>query len=752
LKKKGNKNNQKMALNRADEMKKVFKLPMLPGNSYGEELLRKNFRKAQILGRGERGTTNEVPIDFDALQVTQSVKGATASLSETGKSDPALTLDRKVLRFYSYFKEGVHESTYERERVRRCIIFYHLEDDTVSVSEVRTDNSGMPQGGLIKRHQVQNITFEQFNIGYDVSIYGKVFHITDCDEFTRAFLGGVGITVPAAESELRDEYTSKREAANKRGPKPANVEFQKAKMTAQEVKSTTQFLANDRKVLKFRAVWDDTASLNGLMRYFNVYYFLADDTIEVIEESETNSGRDPFPSFVRRQKCPKIAEGTKFENPTASLTFGKRKETIASYTDADLYVGATLLLFGRKLFLYSCDAATEQHLRTKYGVTDFTPIDVRPPPPQRAKREPPPHNGFGDEDDALGSWKNLVLKPPKRDMQKYMTNVGNVLKFELKLDTKDMCDEIRRFVLTYYLSDDTVSIFEPAVRNSGIVGGKFLQRGKIRNPETNENFKANEFFVGGTIKINNHVFNIISSDEKSMQFMEQNSKQYPKSDINIIMCKLRAMVASKKSGLQEAFRNADVNGSGSLEFDELCGIFKSLDLPVTQQESLTVMRYFDRNNDSSISYEEFASRLAAEGPSASNESWQALYEKDCQSLAAEEAFLQRTQQRKETVQSTKAAYTARDFIDKYQQRKQLFNTTLQQICDYSPDGRIGPEQFRVVCNEKLQLGFNDEQLNAMCEKLFPPTLRRATYAEFVKLLNGTSCHEHNVSKIISSRQ
>eukprot|EP00759_Apiculatamorpha_spiralis_P021134 PhF_6_TR26168/c0_g1_i2/m.37158 len=386
-----------MALNRADEMKKVFKLPMLPGNSYGEELLRKNFRKAQILSRGERGATNDVPIDFDALTVTQSIKGGATNTSAVGggtlsgsrtsnASNPETSLERKVLRFYSYFKEGVHESAQERERVRRCIVFYHLEDDTVSVSEMRSDNSGMPQGALIKRHQISNITFDQFNIGYDVKIYGKVFHITNCDDFTRSFLQGVGITVPEPETDARDEYTSKREAASKRAPKPPNVEFQKAKMTAQEVKATTQFLANDRKVLKFKAVWDDTSSLNGDKRYYNFYYFLADDTIEVIEESENNSGRDPFPSFVRRQKVPKVETG-KFENPSASLTFANRKETVASYTDADLRVGATLVIFGRKFFLYECDAATEEYLRSTYGLTDFAPIAIKPQPVPRPKRE-----------------------------------------------------------------------------------------------------------------------------------------------------------------------------------------------------------------------------------------------------------------------------------------------------------------------------------------------------------------------------
>ena len=39
----------------------------------------------------------------------------------------------------------------------------------------------------------------------------------------------------------------------------------------------------------------------------------------------------------------------------------------------------------------------------------------------------------------------------------------------------------RRFVITYYMADDTLAIFEMAQKNNGIMPGKFLKRGKQRN-------------------------------------------------------------------------------------------------------------------------------------------------------------------------------------------------------------------------------------------------------------------------------
>lgn len=40
-------------------------------------------------------------------------------------------------------------------------------------------------------------------------------------------------------------------------------------------------------------------------------------------------------------------------------------------------------------------------------------------------------------------------------------------------------DAERRFVLSYFLADDTLSVFEPPVRNSGIVGGRYLERTRV---------------------------------------------------------------------------------------------------------------------------------------------------------------------------------------------------------------------------------------------------------------------------------
>lgn len=47
--------------------------------------------------------------------------------------------DRKVLRFSGYFKEAVHASAVENWRVRKCLVYFYLEDDSMHI--VSTQNS-----------------------------------------------------------------------------------------------------------------------------------------------------------------------------------------------------------------------------------------------------------------------------------------------------------------------------------------------------------------------------------------------------------------------------------------------------------------------------------------------------------------------------------------------------------------------------------------------------------------------------------
>ena len=125
---------------------------------------------------------------------------------------------------------------------------------------------------------------------------------------------------------------------------------------------------------------------------------------------------------------------------------------------------------------------------------------------------------------------------------------SSVVKFLMKMDNNKYEDAIRRFVLAVYPADETVSIFEPVIRNSGIVGGKFLQRQRVKNAN-GKYYTADDFYVGARVCIHAFPFIILSSDEHSLNYMEHNTTQFTHSDINKIVRKLQALLRSSQSGL-----------------------------------------------------------------------------------------------------------------------------------------------------------------------------------------------------------
>ena len=153
---------------------------------------------------------------------------------------------------------------------------------------------------------------------------------------------------------------------------------------------------------------------------------------------------------------------------------------------------------------------------------------------------------FGSELDSLQSCLRLRPAVGKKDGLKAALNAGRVLRFEavmistrafffnyfawhlalmllfclfdrmtehftnLMLYINEYCstgpeDATRRFVVAFELADDTVGVFEERVRNSGIWGGKFLERVPLKNEATGKPFVKQDFVVGQEITINSYV-------------------------------------------------------------------------------------------------------------------------------------------------------------------------------------------------------------------------------------------------------
>merc|ERR1712203_687013 len=81
----------------------------------------------------------------------------------------------------------------------------------------------------------------------------------------------------------------------------------------------------------------------------------------------------------------------------------------------------------------------------------------------------------------------------------------------------------RKFVITFYLNDDNLMIYEPQQRNSGIVSGKFLEKGKYKNMQAGGRYFQPQDFKGGEdTKINTISFKILGCDERTKEWYQEN--------------------------------------------------------------------------------------------------------------------------------------------------------------------------------------------------------------------------------------
>lgn len=136
---------------------------------------------------------------------------------------------------------------------------------------------------------------------------------------------------------------------------------------------------------------------------------------------------------------------------------------------------------------------------------------------------PPPYTGYGDELTSVNDngWRKLIPTKPKKDYNKIIGLDGQVLRFIAKLVSSNPDDAGRNFVFSYFLHDDTLRVFEPPIHNSGIVGGKFLEKGKYKHESGTRYLRPDDIRVGELVKLNCFTFRILGADKFTLAFQSR---------------------------------------------------------------------------------------------------------------------------------------------------------------------------------------------------------------------------------------
>lgn len=341
------------------------------------------------------------------------------------------------------------QSTIEERRMLKCDIYFYVEDGTIEIIQKKQENSGIPQGVFLRRKKVEKSNqdgqaglsdsvycINDLKIGNEVEIYSRIFHIVDCNESTREYVlanhGWQQVDVaplPFPRDYFAEVYKTKMRRESgvpgvDRKRKMHDLKEVMESMLGKQLSTTDRgmFLEFGQEALCFHAVWDDTERLYGDIQYYRLFYYLADDTIEILPIQKKNDGRYPSPKLLKRMKLPKENEGSEY------------------YAWKDLCIGKEVNVFGRSMQLATCDLFTREH----YKSHDIILKDNMSLEPEEEKiefvRQIPTYNGFGSEEDSLRSCTGGINPPPaKRDIAKLRENQGVILRFNARL----LSDKVR---------------------------------------------------------------------------------------------------------------------------------------------------------------------------------------------------------------------------------------------------------------------------------------------------------------------
>jgi|APGre2960657444_1045066.scaffolds.fasta_scaffold01919_2 hypothetical protein len=379
----------------------------------------------------------------------------------------------------------------------------------------RVANSGIMQGTFLKRVRVPKkdggfLDASDLRVGADISLFGHIVHLCAVDEFTRAFYAAKGTDQPSdvviPESPLDVERARATAAA-----------AHTAKSQSAAVLRGMQFLAHDGKVLRFDGLVREREEVSAV----GVHFYLGDLSIEIKDKAGAGL-------LLHRQRLP-VNSGSVGVSSVGS----NPKETYVGF--ADLIVGATLPFLSRQLTLTDADPFTRAWYADTLGVAQPAALPPLVGPAVAPVHVVPPHNGYGAPEDAL---RNVGVLMPKvgrgeRSHEKFMNLSSTVLRYTAEMGPADAAkplhasDEGRKFVVSLFLEDDTISIFEPPVR--GAPGGRFLDRIKVRKPGGGPEgpaFTVKDFRVGAGLVIHGRMFTLTSSDEFSKTFQAEHPEMW----------------------------------------------------------------------------------------------------------------------------------------------------------------------------------------------------------------------------------
>lgn len=588
-------------------------LPSLPGFKAKEH--KENFRHKTCLKYVDNGVKWSgmivvKPDSRDLPYIDPSASfDASASLQDTLFITPSKnSVYYHILTFFATY--GEWNNTTRETETKSCMIQYFMDDKTIKITETGQLANGVSkevilQKTLLLKDDGTPYEIEDFSMSNYNDINNKTYNIIDADDITRKFLD------KWYEKKFRSSSPSESNEWGKwHNKKNFDNLYNEATLgnTVNNIKREG-FVSYGDKTLKFVCLCENKVMFEKSpaasiapqpFQLFTLVYHLCDDSMEIFAIPDPKI-TEPFSRLLARSYLPKKPVST-------SSIVGLKDENYFHWKDFG--IGVELTVFSRVLKLIDCDATTREFYNNK-GLPLAPSIAAPKIPKIEYKREIPPPTAFGSEEDSLRSCVGSLR--PSAPRAKIFDEEIN-LKFQASLVSDCPEDAKRRFVFVYFVTDKTLQILEPPIKNSGFVGGVFLSRREIKSAVNGNKIVPKDFIIGNNIQILRHVFKIEKADGKTIEWME--NKKIPQSDINIILKKiLPFLIVSVDNGeLKQEFDQLTKFSSylGKSDLGKIFSkyipssywkpdesIYDSIDTVLNEHEVITIARAFTPQDDPS---------------------------------------------------------------------------------------------------------------------------------------------------------
>lgn len=509
--------------------------------------------------------------------------------------------NRKVCTFVAFFTENSDIRTSEINS-RKVHIKFFLDDETIEIIEPKLENGGTPSGKFLRRHKVYKpdgstyYKLEDFQAGANLVMYSRTYTILDCDNFTKKYFDDTFLSFGYPKPLPNTLYDPKtRPGLTQKATKSLKSAIEKEKLKSKSL----GFFQYDRKVLRFYGVWDCRSLLFGDDLKVKIHYTLADGSMEIVPVHERNSGRDNLPKFLKRTQIQKGREDF-FETTAPSideyslagysstglissgsmlslLGEGPGVDPPPTYHWTDLCIGMVIPVASLTVQLVDADEFTREFYNSKE-----MPLD--PPIKMPEPVYPEVTNG---------PIQSLIPKEIKSAAEKEKMNLyqGMLLRYKAEMNDPKEADKTREFVIQYYLENDTVQIMEPPLRNTGHKGGVFLTRCKLPVP-----IEAKDLYLGASVSILSHKFNILDADLYTLKFMESHTEIWEQCNHPLIMKRVK----QKKEAIKKVLLLSPGLSSEFLDLNSMQAIFDKANCILLKQEVCTIFRQIDLARSGSV--------------------------------------------------------------------------------------------------------------------------------------------------------